>query len=209
MRPISHRDLREVPKKKEKESKRKVLIVCLCFCCCTSKHSSHITQNVQAILAEETFEKLKERGQAFAAVGDLTRAEQYFAAALEKTDDYQQILPLLLRVCIEGKRYRVALDYAEPMLQRNPMNHSLRFVIGSLYNLTGDYKTAQFHFEKVVLADPNNPNPHYVLAVLFRDNLKKPLAADMHFREYLRLDPNGLHSEEARASLLKEIKEAQ
>jgi hypothetical protein len=48
-------------------------------------------------------------------------------------------------------------------------------------------------------------NAHYALAVLSRDE-NDPVGADKHFREYLRLAPNGPHAEEAQASLLESVR---
>jgi TolA-binding protein len=42
--------------------------------------------------------------------------------------------------------------------------------------------------------------------VVLRDSSADLAAADAHFRDYLRLAPNGTHAEEARQSLLKDVR---
>jgi hypothetical protein len=46
---------------------------------------------------------------------------------------------------------------------------------------------------------------HYLLGVVSRDADNDVVAADRHFREYLRLEPNGSHVEEAKSSLLRRV----
>jgi tetratricopeptide (TPR) repeat protein len=158
---------------------------------------------IKTVQEEETPEKLLARGRAFAAVGDLTRAEQYFAAALERGADPRVTLPLLLRVCADAHRYRAAIDYAEPVLRKHPDDHRLRFVVASFYMTIGEMTTARDELTRIVTQKPDFAAPHYALAVLLRDEAGDVVSADVHFREYLRLDPRGPHADEAKSSLLK------
>ena len=89
-------------------------------------------EDLATMKAERSVDKLVLRGRAFASVGDETRAEQYFSAAIDAGGNAAEILPELLRVCIASKRYRVAIEYASPWLERNPRDVKLRFVIASL-----------------------------------------------------------------------------
>ena len=54
-------------------------------------------------------------------------------------------------------------------------------------------------------ARPDDAKAHYALAILARDSENDVVGADRHFREYLRIEPNGAHAEEARASLLRRM----
>jgi tetratricopeptide (TPR) repeat protein len=155
------------------------------------------------VQAEETPEKLLARGRAFMSVGDFARAEQYFAFALDRGADRQVAMPLLLRACAEEKRFRAAIDYAEPDLRRHPDDVRLRFVLASFYATIGDTNTARTELERVVRDKPDHAPAHFALAVILRDEQGDLVQADAHFREYLRLDPRGQHVEEARGSLLK------
>lgn len=155
------------------------------------------------VRAEETPEKLLARGRAFMSVGDFARAEQYFAFALERGAPSHVAMPLLLRACAEEKRYRAAIDYAEPELKKHPEDVKLRFVVASFYATIGDTAAAQAELERVVHDKPDLAPAHFALAVLLRDEQGDLVKADAHFREYLRLDPRGPHVDEARGSLLK------
>ena len=162
-------------------------------------------RNVKTLADESSKEKLLERGKAFHAAGDLTRAEQYYAAAIQAGASEKDVLPLLLRVCVEANRLQVAIEYAEPVLKKHPEDWKLRMVVASLYSAVGQHVTARTHYEKVVEQHPDEASPHYMLGVLLRDQFSDKVGADLHFREYLRIAPQGPHAEEAKGSLLKPV----
>ena len=164
-----------------------------------------VQQDIAAANAQKTPDKLLARGKAFHQVGDYTRAEQYYAAAIQEGADPKEVLPLLLRVCIEGKRYRVAIEYAEPYLKKHPDDWKLRLVVAALYGGIGEPGVERAELEQVLAVNPNEATGHYALACLLRDEYGDVVGADAHFREYLRLDPQGDHVDEAKAGLLKTI----
>lgn len=170
---------------------------------CAKPHEPKVAAQVKTFKEEETNEKLIARGKAFGEIGDYTRAEQYLAAALAQGADPKQVLPLLLRVCIAERRYRVAIDYAEPELRKSPRDYRLRFVLASLYTTIGDTAAARGQLQRALDDNPSFAPVHFALAVLLRDQEGDLVEADVHFREYLRLEPEGSHAEEARGSLLK------
>jgi uncharacterized protein HemY len=154
---------------------------------------------------EATTDKLLDRGKAFAALGDSTRAEEYLAAALDQGADPREVLPLLLQVCVQTGRYRSAIQHGENHLRKHPDDVRTRFVVGTLYVALGETKDAKSNLETVVSARHDDAKAHYALAVLARDTENDAVGADLHFREYLRIEPTGAHAEEARASLLKRM----
>ncbi|MBI2394347.1 MAG: tetratricopeptide repeat protein [Deltaproteobacteria bacterium] len=173
--------------------------------CAPKPKESRLAKDAKIVHAENAPEKLFERGKAFHAVGDLTRAEQYYAAAMQGGYPEKKVLPLLLRVCVESNRYQVAIDYAEPILRKNPGDHKLRLVIASLYSAVGQQSKARAQYERVVAEHPDDATAHFALAVLLRDEFGDAAGADKHFREYLRVAPDGPHAEEAKGSLLKDV----
>lgn len=177
----------------------------LALAACAQRPGDKMVANAKTIAAEETPEKLLARGRAFAHVGDYGRAEQYFAAALDRGAEPRVALPLLMRACAEEKRYRAAIDYAEPQLKKHPGDHRLRFVVASFYVSIGDHQAARAELERIVKEAPDFAAVHYALAVLLRDEGGDVVSADAHFREYLRIEPRGTHAAEARASLLKMV----
>lgn len=172
---------------------------------CVRSEETRVKNNVETMQREQTADKLLARGKAFASVGDLTRAEQYLAAALDAGGDPRKVLPPLISVCVDGKRYRVAIDYAEPHLKAHPQETKLRFLVGTLYLAVGDATAARARFDEVVATDPADGEAHYALGVVLRDSEKDYVGADKHFREYLRLEPKGSHADDARASLLRSV----
>lgn len=164
-----------------------------------------IEKDVETVKAEQSPEKLLARGRVFASVGDHTRAEQYFAAALDGGADPQVVLPLLIRVCLAEQRYRAAVAYSEPYLRKHPDDFRLRFVVGSLYAAVGETDTARDHLKQVAQQKPDYAEVHFAMGMLALEGDSDRVAADQHFREYLRLDPDGEHAAEAKGYLLKTV----
>jgi tetratricopeptide (TPR) repeat protein len=173
--------------------------------CAPARPAGDVRSNLNVIRRETSEDKLLERGAAFAAVGDLTRAEQYLAAALDAGGDAEKILPLLLRVCVEAEKYRVAADYARDYLRRKPDNVALRMLLGSLEAAIGNRQAAREEMRWVIERQPSNADAHFELALLLRDDNIDLEEANLHFREYLRLTPTGSRAPEARAALLKGV----
>jgi len=172
---------------------------------CGPPPGAQVRTEVQTMSREKSPDKLVERGKAFASIGDLTRAEQYLAAALDEGAEPKSVLPLLLKVCVEARRYRGAIDYAEDHLKKHPQDAHLRMLLANLYAAVEDFPHAREQLELVLAQRPDLADVHYALAVILRDQTKDMVKADLHFREYLRLTPNGPHADEARGSLLKSV----
>ncbi len=170
--------------------------------CAASPSGAAVAADVRTAREEQSADKLLARGRAFAQVRDYTRAEQYLSAALDAGAPVEEVLPALLKVCVAENRFRAALTYAEPQLTAHPEDFRLRFVVASLYASIGDTVKALEHLQRVAAAKPDFAEVQYAMAVLHRDGANDPARADAHFREYLRLDPEGPHAPEARGSLL-------
>ncbi len=171
---------------------------------CAPREGAKVKSSRDLMQREQTPDKLFERGKGFASVGDLTRAEQYLTAAIDGGGDAEKIGPVLLQVFIDGQRFRLAVEFCERSLKKNPKNLKLRFLLGTLYNAIGDATNAHEAFETVVQTDPNHAEAHYALAVILREEHNVD-SADRHFREYLRISPKGPHAAEARGSLLTPV----
>lgn len=172
---------------------------------CTRPPSERVQTVEKIVRKERAPDKLIERGKAFAMIGDYTRASQYFSAALDEGADEKTVLPLLMHTYVVSQRYLVAIRVGERYVRSHPFDYRLRYLVGTLYAAVGDFQKAREQFEQVLTIDPKHAQAHYALAVLLRDDENDFIGADYHFRQYLKLAPEGPHAEEARASLLKRV----
>jgi tetratricopeptide (TPR) repeat protein len=172
---------------------------------CVTTPAAQVKADMAVMKQEGGPDKLIDRGNAFAAVGDTTRAEQYYAAAITSGADERKVMPLLLTVCAQDGRYRVAIQYAEGYLKGHPSDLRVRFVLGTLYAAVNEPDLARVALGVVVDARPEDADAHFALGVVLRDSDHDYAGADRQFREYIRLKPRGSHAEEAQASLLKSV----
>jgi len=173
--------------------------------CATSKEARDQHQ-IEVMRKEGGVQELIGRGEAAASLGDLTRAEQYFVAALRAGGPERALTQRLIVICTNDQRYPAALEYAETYLRRHPNDTEVRFASGTIYAATGDSDRAEASFERVLAERPDWPEAHYALASLLRDHGTSFANADRHFREYIRLSPNGTYAEAARGYLMKSIR---
>ena len=143
--------------------------------------------------------------EAFAENGDFTRAQQYYSAALAAGGKSNVILPKLLKACIASGDLRLATEYAEQELSRNPEDSNLQYVTGALHAQIGNRPAARKHLVEAAARMKQNAKVQYSVATFFRDDMGDRAEADPYFREYLRLAPTGEHAAEARGSLMSEV----
>jgi tetratricopeptide (TPR) repeat protein len=137
--------------------------------------------------------------------GDVVRAEQYWTLALAQGAHTKLVLPKLMAAFVRDRQYRLALQYASEHLRRHPNDDKLRLLSGTIYEAVGDYPSAVRQYQAVLQQLPLRADVHYLLAeVLLRGGAERA-QADLHYRKYLELDPQGLYAERAQASLLKEV----
>lgn len=146
--------------------------------------------------------ELFRRGIALGNAGDLIRAEQYLAAAIDRGYPAEQALPPLLRVCLASSRLRAALSHAEPYLAEHPEAWSLRYLVASIYLGIGNVDQARSSLERVILDAPDQPDAYFLLGVVLRDGVGDRPGAAQRFERYLELAPKGQHVSEARAALV-------
>ncbi|RLB46462.1 MAG: hypothetical protein DRJ42_27595 [Deltaproteobacteria bacterium] len=143
------------------------------------------------------------QGLGMAGAGDMTRAEQYIGAAIVRGYPEERALPVLIRICVAASRLRAAVTYAEPYLDRNPNDATLRLVVASLYLGLDEAVKARRHLEQVLAVSPDEPEAHYLMALVLRDEVGDARAAKQHFARYLELDPTGDHHEEVAHALTR------
>ena len=172
---------------------------------CAMPYGSNVRDDAQAIERERNPEKLAAAGDAWTSVGDWARAAQYFELAVACGAPESEIFPKLLGALIRDKQYRGATIAAENHLRLHPTDTAGRIVLASLYASLGEGSSARREYEAVLKREPDNADAHYSLALVLRGDEKDPLGADQHFREYLRVAPQGAHAEQARGLLLETV----
>lgn len=150
---------------------------------------------------EESAAELAKKGDAAAASGDMTRAEQYMVAALRAGGPEKQLVQRLLFVCVADQRYPVALEYAEQYLHRHPQDTDVQFAAASLHAAIGDNGGAETRLRSVLRARPDWAEAHYALSTVLREEGVAGPLADEQDLAYLRLNPKGPLAETARARL--------
>jgi tetratricopeptide (TPR) repeat protein len=146
---------------------------------------------------------LTAQGKQFAEQGDLERAEQYLAGALRTGANVNEVLPLLLRVCIASDRYEAALVYAERYEPQAGDSVELQLVLAALQSGIGQTENARRTLELVLAQEKDNAQAHYMLGELYYHQIQDYGSADRHYREYLALAPTGQHVGEVKRLLLK------
>lgn len=181
-----------------------VLFACVSAACARTP-GAELERRVEIAERESEPARLLARARAFAQIGDYTRAEQYIDAARLSGADADQMLPLLLEVCIKDKRYRSAVQHTQDYLRKRPRAYRVRFMLATLHVGLAEADAARREFERVLREEPNHAAAHYMLALVLRDDLGHLGEADRHFREYLRLEPRGTHAEDAESALLRRV----
>jgi tetratricopeptide (TPR) repeat protein len=172
---------------------------------CAATPQQKAARDMSVIRAETTPERLQARGDASAMAGDLTRAEQYYVAAMAAGGDTRVLTKRLLVVCTTDERYPAAQTYAEDYLRLHPGDTDMRYALATVYVALRELQLARGSLERVVTERPDLAVAHYALATVLRDLGDSMLDADQQFREYIRLSPEGEYAESARASLLKSV----
>jgi tetratricopeptide (TPR) repeat protein len=159
------------------------------------------TPRAGAAHVESAAARLVARGKAFAQAGDLTRAAQYFDAALGEGASPSTVVPLLMGAYVRSRRYRMAVERGELYLIEHPGDGRMRFLVATLHAAIGNSGLAITHLQRLVRERPDHASAHHALAVLLRDAGGDPVQAATHFRRYLELSPRGAHADEARGWL--------
>ena len=146
--------------------------------------------------AEAAAKELFDQGSRLARQGDSVRAEQYLAAALREGFDPEQVLPLLMRVCLLESRLRAALNHATPYLKKHPDAVWLRYLVATVYLGLEQPQHAKEQLHLIEMQAPKHGRTQYLLGLTEWEGFKNQPAAEAHFREYLRLEPGGPYARE-------------
>ncbi len=144
-------------------------------------------------------EALFARAQELAESGEYVPAEQFLQAARTRGYPEEQVVKELVKVCLAGSRFDSALGHAVPFLERNPEAWELRQVVATIYIAMGQSREARDELDELMQQRPEEAAPHYLMAVVMRDEFRDEDQAAAHFGQYLGLAPTGSHAPEVRA----------
>lgn len=178
--------------------------IALCAACASSRAQTNTGPTTDP-MANITAQQLYDAGIQLARGGDLVRAEQYLVASMQRGMAEARVLPQLMNVCVQASRFRAAVAYAQPYLDRHPHDWRLRYLVGTIFAGLDEFHTAKRYLETVLEEHETHAEAHYTLATLLREHFNDPVGADSHFRRYLEIEPSGAHVEEARAGLLRQV----
>jgi len=172
---------------------------------CSTPYGARVRDDARTIERDCDPKKLADAGAAWASVGDSPRSAQYLELAIACGAPESEIFPKLLVVLVRDKQYRSAVLATENHLRLHPGDVRARVVLASLYASVGDGAFARKEYETILRQEPDNAAAHYSLALILRGEQNDPLGADRHFREYLRVAPEGQHAEQVRGLLLESV----
>lgn len=155
----------------------------------------------QDAIKRENARELFRRGMASAAIGDLTRAEQYYVSALDAGANEKLVVERLLVVCVADDRFPGALEYAEQYLRRHPSDMEVAFAAASIHAAMGERGQAVTLLEAVLNKHPDWADAHFAMATVLREEGVELARADQHDLRYLHLAPDGQQAEVARSRL--------
>jgi tetratricopeptide (TPR) repeat protein len=170
---------------------------------CGAREKRTPQTEADTIRREATPARLEASGDKATLAGDMSRAEQYYMAALSMGGDERQLVRKVVAVCASDGRYPVAVKYATDFLAKHPEDTDMRFAAGALEAAAGDSVAARLAYERVVVEKPDLAEAHFALAMLLREQNAANSEATNHLRLYLALEPHGRYAEAARAALVR------
>lgn len=153
------------------------------------------------VVRDSTPARLEELGNAAGAGGDVTRAEEYFAAALRRGGDDQRLTRKLVAVCVADSRYPLARAHAAEYVRRHPSDTRMRYILASVELASGRRDRALVEYARVVRERPEVAAAHFALATLLLSEKSDEASARTQFLAYLELEPRGDFAEAARVSI--------
>lgn len=169
-----------------------LVVLVLCACAGTQPAVPAAAQTARPLPPAALFE----RGLALARAGDAVRAEQYLLLAQRAGYPAERVIVPLVQVCIAVSRLRTALAHAQPFLRLHPDAWQLRYLTAAIHLALEQPADAVVELQRVLAAQPDAAQAHYLLGVTLRDGFRDLESARRSFETYLRLSPHGTHAPE-------------
>jgi len=106
--------------------------------------------------------------------------------------DAMKLQDLRVLYLAQLKRYDEAKEIAKKLIQDNPDNIDLKYLLAQVHMLTGDFESAQYIFKQVLIENPDDIEV-MVQAVEAAFQAKDWISAEDFARRVIELDPENIH----------------
>lgn len=87
-------------------------------------------------------------GMAYAAEGDLKKAEEHYLKSIEVGDQYAQVHYNLARLYLQTNKEAEAIEHLEKSVEINPNFFFSYYILGQIYEKKGEIKKSQEYYQK-------------------------------------------------------------
>jgi pilus assembly protein CpaF len=134
--------------------------------CASERHPETPAEAAREVARDVTPERLEEFGDVATELGDMTRAEEYYAAALRRGGEAQRLTRKLVVSCVADSRYPLARVHAAEYVRRHPGDTRMRYILASLELASGNREQAVAEYTHVVHERPDFAAARFALGTL-------------------------------------------
>ena len=125
-------------------------------------------------------------GVAYWAEDQLDSAQREFTSALKHDPENPLIKLYLGDIAVKQHRFNDALPYLDAAEAAQPGMGRIHLLLGRCYKAAKDLARASAEFERATQSDPSDPQPHYLLALVYRE-LRQPEASARELAQFEEL----------------------
>jgi len=130
-----------------------------------------------------------------------------FRAALKQVPDMIPTRFNVAKIALDYKDFRVAEEEFRKILQYEPDNRKAAIGMGIAMQAANKFDKAKIHFETLTQQHPQDPVPHYWLAVLWAKNFNDNKKAKEYLKKFFDIGGSRISSDHPGYALLKYIKQ--
>jgi tetratricopeptide (TPR) repeat protein len=132
------------------------------------------------------------RAQALLAKGDMRQSEAMVLDVLNREPASIPALTLLTSIRVRQGKSKEILKRIAPLVDQQPENAGLRYLLAVAYYLSGDAQRAESEAKQVLKLDAKTPRAHVLLAAIYFTT-GKPEDAKQQLRAAIDVDPRNLN----------------
>lgn len=131
------------------------------------------------------------RAQALLASGDLRQSEAILLDVLSREPASTTALMFLTSIRARQGRIKEMINRVAPLVQQQPKNAGLRFVLAFAHHLSGDSARAEAEAQEALKLDAKTPRIHLLLAAIYISTGKRE-PAKLQLRAAIESDPRNV-----------------